>query len=66
VVEERVVGNDNTVARGRQRLQLPEGRLRPHFVRAKVHAPTTASGCGIARAKRHAQDFERFDNSGRN
>ncbi len=36
VVEERVVGNDNTVAWGGRRLQLPESRLRPHFVRAKV------------------------------
>jgi hypothetical protein len=36
VVEERVVGNDNTVAWNRVRLQLPESRLRPHFVRAKV------------------------------
>jgi hypothetical protein len=36
VVEERVVGNDNTVAWHRLRLQLPESRLRPHFVRAKV------------------------------
>ena len=66
VVEERVVGNDNTVTRGRRRLQLPESRLRPHFVRATGHALATAGGSGIARAKRHAQDFERFDNSGRN
>jgi hypothetical protein len=36
VVEEQVVGNDNTVAWGGRRLQLPESRLRPHFVRAKV------------------------------
>jgi len=36
VVEERVVGNDNTVAWNGRRLQLPESRLRPHFVRAKV------------------------------
>ena len=36
VIEERVVGNDNTVAWNRRRLQLPESRLRPHFVRAKV------------------------------
>ena len=36
VQEERVVGNDNTVAWGGRRLQLPESRLRPHFVRAKV------------------------------
>jgi transposase InsO family protein len=36
VIEERTVGNDNTVAWGGRRLQLPESRLRPHFVRAKV------------------------------
>jgi len=36
VVEERVVGNDNTVAWGGRRLQLPESRLRPHFVMARV------------------------------
>jgi len=36
VVEDRVVGNDNTVAWGGRRLQLPPSRLRPHFVRAKV------------------------------
>jgi hypothetical protein len=36
VVAERVVGNDNTVAWNGVRLQLPESRLRPHFVRAKV------------------------------
>jgi transposase len=36
VIEERVVGNDNTVAWNGRRLQLPESRLRPHFVRAKV------------------------------
>jgi transposase len=36
VIEERTVGNDNTVAWAGRRLQLPESRLRPHFVRAKV------------------------------
>ena len=36
VIEDRVVGNDNTVAWGGRRLQLPESRLRPHFVRARV------------------------------
>ena len=36
IVEERTVGNDNTVAWNGRRLQLPESRLRPHFVRAKV------------------------------
>ena len=36
VLEERTVGNDNTVAWGGRRLQLPQSRLRPHFARAKV------------------------------
>lgn len=36
IQEERIVGNDNTVAYGRRRLQIPPGPLRPHYVRAKV------------------------------
>ena len=36
VIEERTVGNDNTIAWNGQRLQLPESRLRPHFVKAMV------------------------------
>lgn len=36
VIEERTVGNDNTIAWNGQRLQLPESRLRPHFVKATV------------------------------
>ena len=36
IQDERVVGNDNTVAWRRLRLQLPPSRLRPHFVRATV------------------------------
>ena len=36
VIEERTVGNDNTIAWAGQRLQLPESRLRPHFVKATV------------------------------
>jgi transposase len=40
VIEERTVGNDNTIAWNGRRLQLPESRLRPHFVKAvvRVHA----------------------------
>jgi transposase len=34
--EERKVGNDNTVAFNRLRLQIPESPLRPHYVRAIV------------------------------
>jgi transposase len=37
VIEERTVGNDNTIAWAGRRLQLPESRLRPHFVKARVH-----------------------------
>ena len=36
IQEDRTVGNDNTVAWRRLRLQLPPSRLRPHFVKATV------------------------------
>ena len=36
VQEERTVGNDNTVKWRGLSLQLPQSRLRPHFVRATV------------------------------
>jgi len=36
VQEDRIVGNDNTVAFNRLRLQIPQSRLRAHFVKAKV------------------------------
>lgn len=36
VEEERVVGRDNTVAYGGLRLQLPESRIRHHYVKARV------------------------------
>ena len=36
VQEDRTVGNGNTVAWNRPRLQLPPSRLRPHFVKASV------------------------------
>jgi len=36
VIEERSVANDNTIAWDGRRLQLPESRLRPHFVKAVV------------------------------
>jgi hypothetical protein len=36
IVEERIVAADNTVAWNGKRLQLPESRLRPHFVKAQV------------------------------
>jgi transposase len=36
VIEERTVANDNTIAWSGRRLQLPQSRLRPHFVRTVV------------------------------
>lgn len=36
ITEDRVVAKDNTVAWNGRRLQLPESRLRPHFVKATV------------------------------
>lgn len=36
IQEERVVGRDNTVVLGRLRLQLPESRMRHHYVKAQV------------------------------
>src|SRR5262245_40325224 len=36
VEEERTVARDNTVSWGRIRLQLPESRLRAHYVKARV------------------------------
>jgi len=44
VIEERVVGNDNTIVWGGRRLQLPESRLRPHFVRARVQVRSYPDG----------------------
>ena len=40
VIDERVVGRDNTIAWEGRRLQIPPSRLRPHFVKAtvRVHA----------------------------
>ncbi len=36
ITEERIVAKDNTVAWNGKRLQIPESRLRPHFVKATV------------------------------
>ena len=36
VQEERIVANDNTLSWNAMRLQIPESRLRPHFVKASV------------------------------
>ncbi|MGB7839745.1 MAG: ISNCY family transposase [Terrimicrobiaceae bacterium] len=45
--EERIVGRDNTVTYGRLKLQLPESRVRPHYVKAQVkvrHYPDESLG----------------------
>jgi len=44
IQEERQVGNDNTVKWYRLRLQLPESRLRPHFVRTTVRVHEYPTG----------------------
>jgi hypothetical protein len=63
VIEERVVGNDNTIVWGGLRLQLPESRLRPHFVRAQVQVRaypdgTIAIDLGPHRLARYTCDGE--------
>jgi hypothetical protein len=44
LVEERTVGNDNTIAWDGRRLQLPQSRLRPHFVKARVRVHSYPDG----------------------
>jgi transposase len=44
VQEERIVGNDNTVAFHGLRLQIPPSRIRPHFVKAKVRVHQYCNG----------------------
>lgn len=61
VIEERQVGNDNTIAWEGRRLQLPESRLRPHFVKATVKVHVHADGTmsvfwGPHRLARYAAD----------
>ena len=46
VQEERVVARDNTVSFGRIRLQLPESRLRPHYVKAVSACTSTRTALG--------------------
>ena len=48
VIEERTVAADNTVAWNGKRVQLPESRLRPHFVRAQFRAHEYPDGaCAV-------------------
>src|SRR5712691_1331018 len=44
VQEDRIVGNDNTVAFNRLRLQIPPSRLRAHFDKAKVRVHNYPDG----------------------
>ena len=65
VIEERTVGNDNTIAWSGRRLQLPESRLRPHFVKAvvRVHAypdGTVSVFLGPHRLARFAADGQQL------
>jgi len=62
VIEERTVANDNTIAWSGRRLQLPESRLRPHFVKAvvRVHGypdGTVSVFLGPHRLARFAEDL---------
>jgi transposase len=44
VHDQRQVGNDNTLSWNNLRLQLPQSRLRPHFVKATVQVRAYPSG----------------------
>ena len=58
--DERVVGNDNTVAWRRLRLQLPPSRLRPHFVRARVRVHEYPDGTlAVYLGPHRLADFDR-------
>ena len=58
VVEERTVAADNTVAWNGKRLQLPESRLRPHFVRAQVRVHEYPDGaCAVFLGPHRLADF---------
>ena len=59
VVEERTVGKDNTVAWNGKRLQLPESRLRPHFVRAQVKVHEYPDGaCAVFLGPHRLADYD--------
>jgi hypothetical protein len=47
IEEERIVARDNTVAWGRLKLQLPESRVRAHYVKARVRVHEYPDG-GLA------------------
>ena len=59
VVEERTVANDNTVAWNGKRLQLPESRLRPHFVKARVKVHEYPDGaCAVFLGPHRLADYD--------
>ena len=59
IVEERIVAADNTVAWNGKRLQLPESRLRPHFVKAQVRGHEYPDGtCAVFLGPRRLADYE--------
>jgi transposase len=59
VVEERTVGADNTVAWNGRRLQLPESRLRPHFVKAQVRVHEYPDGaCAVFLGPHRLADYD--------
>lgn len=58
VVEERTVAADNTVAWNGRRLQLPESRLRPHFVKAQVRVHEYPDGaCAVFLGPHRLADY---------
>jgi len=58
VVEERTVAADNTVAWNGKRLQLPESRLRPHFVKAQVRVHEYPDGtCAVFLGPHRLADY---------
>src|SRR5271165_1822148 len=63
VVEERTVGKDNTVAWNGKRLQLPQSRLRPHFVKAQVRVHEYPDGtCAVFLGPHRLADYDAAGN----
>jgi hypothetical protein len=59
ILEERVVAADNTVAWNGKRLQLPESRLRPHFVKAQVRVHEHPDGaCAVFLGPHRLADYD--------
>jgi len=63
IVEERTVAADNTVAWNGKRLQLPESRLRPHFVKAQVRVHEYPDGtCAVFLGPHRLADYDAAGN----